>query len=119
LTPSALTGTGSNRRLPISRTWKLSVATLAAAHTADILTSISLQNKGIGHETNELLCDERGRLSTTKIIVVKSGITAGAAIIEALVIRKWPKTTRFLAVLNFTQAGVAGISAVSNWRLGR
>jgi hypothetical protein len=106
-------------RPPISLTWKLSVASLIAANTADILTSRSLQNRGIGHETNSLLCDAQGRFSTGKTIAVKGGIGAGAAVIEAVVIRKWPKTARFLAVLNFAQAGVAGGSAVSNWRLGR
>jgi hypothetical protein len=109
----------SGVRPPISLTWKLSIASLVAANTADILTSRSLQNRGIGHETNDLLCDERGRFSTGKTVAVKGGIAAGAALIEAVVIRKWPKTARFLAVLNFAQAGVAGGSAVSNWRLGR
>lgn len=103
----------------ISLTWKLSIASLVAANTADILTSRSLQNRGIGHETNDLLCDPRGRFSTGKTVAIKGGIAAGAALIEMVVIRKWPKTARFLAVLNFAQAGVAGGSAVSNWRLDR
>jgi hypothetical protein len=119
LTSTTLTGTRSNGWIPISRTWKLSVATLAAANTADILTSVSLQNRGIGHETNDLLCDDRGRLSTGKIIAIKGGIAAAAALIEVAVIRKWPKTARFLAVLNFAQAGVAGGSAMNNWRVSR
>jgi hypothetical protein len=109
----------SGVRHPISRTWKLSVASLVAANTADILTSRSLQNRGIGHETNSLLCDAHGRFSTGKSVAVKGGLAAGAAVVEAVVIRKWPKTARFLAVLNFAQAGVAGGAAVSNWRLGR
>jgi hypothetical protein len=109
----------SDIRPPISRTWKLSVASLVAANTADILSSRSVQNRGIGHETNDLLCDQRGRFSTGKAVAIKGGVAAGAAILGAIVIRRWPKTARFLAVLNFAQAGVAGEAAVSNWRLGR
>jgi hypothetical protein len=63
----------SGVRPPISLTWKLSVGSLVAANTADILTSRSLQNRGIGHEANDLLCDERGRFSTGKTVAVKSG----------------------------------------------
>jgi hypothetical protein len=109
----------SSLRPPVSRTWKLSVATLFAANTADILSSRSLQNRGIGHETNSMFCDTQGRFSTGKAVAVKGGLAAGAAVLEAVVMRKWPRTARYLAVLNFTQAGVAAGSTVSNWRLGR
>jgi hypothetical protein len=37
--------------------WRISLATLVAADTADILTSRSLQRRGIGHETNHLFTD--------------------------------------------------------------
>jgi hypothetical protein len=69
-------------RPPISLTSKLSGASLVAANTVDILTSRSLRNRGIGHETNDLLCDQRGRFSTGNSIAVKGGIAAGTALIE-------------------------------------
>lgn len=101
----------------VSKLWLGSVGAMAGANIADITTSRSLQNSGLGHETNGLLTDSYGRFSTPTAIALKGGMIGVIALVELPIIRRHPKSARVFSVLNFAFAGVTASAAVHNWRL--
>lgn len=100
-----------------SKLWLGSVGAMAGANIADITTSRSLQNSGLGHETNGLLTDSYGRFSTPTAIALKGGMIGVIALVELPILRRHPKSARVFSVLNFAFAGVTVSAAVHNWRL--
>lgn len=86
-----------------------SVASLIAAHVADVHSSWGRL------EANPLLRSADGRFGV-KGLAVKSSLVAGHLTIQALILRKWPKGRKTVAILNFALAGTVGVIAVRNYR---
>lgn len=86
-----------------------SVASLTAAHVADVYSSWGRL------EVNPLLRSADGRFGTGGA-VVKSSLLAGNLTVQTLILRKWPKARRAAAILNFALAGTVGVVAARNHR---
>ena len=86
-----------------------SVATLTAAHVADMHSSWGK------YEANPLLRSADGRFGM-KGVAVKSSIAAGNLTVQTLLLRKWPKARKAAAITNFVVAGVVIGIAVRNYR---
>ena len=95
-------------------TWKYSVASLAVAHALDIVSSTGSHN---GTEQNSLLTDDQGRFAVGKAAFVKGGIAGGGVMIQWLVVRKWPRTAKYMALFNFTESTLTSAIAAHNFTL--
>ena len=89
------------------RIWKWSIGVLAAANTADVMTSMGR------HELNPVLgVGPFGARATG----VKIGIAAAAVGVQYLVLRRRPEAFRKAAYVNFALAGATGGVAAFNTR---
>ena len=85
--------------------WKASLATLAAAHSLDIASSLGKR------EGNPLLNQASSRFSWQGAVAV-AGAVGAVVVVEWLVVRRHPEVARKFAIVNFINAGaVAGIAA--------
>ena len=90
------------------RLWKWSIAMLAAANTADAMTSMGR------YELNPVLGAGQFGIRATG---VKIGISTATIGVEYLILRRRPEAARKAAWVNFGMAGLTGgIAARNAWR---
>jgi len=89
------------------RLWKTSLAVMAAASAADLLTSVGKR------ERNPLLQSANGRFGA-RGMAIKSAITGGAIASQMLLLRKNPEAAPYAAVANFALSGLFTSVAVHN-----
>lgn len=89
------------------RMWKTSLAVMAAASAADLLTSVGKR------ERNPLLQSADGRFRGRGILI-KSALTGGAITSQMLLLRKNPEAAPYAAVANFALSGLFTSVAVHN-----
>lgn len=92
--------------------WRASVAALAAANIMDVQSS---WGKG---ELNPALAGGGGTFGARGALL-KAGVIGGAVALQFLILRHGPskRLCRAVAAINFGGAGLAGSSAVRNWRV--
>jgi len=92
--------------------WRASVAALAATDVMDVQSSWGKR------ELNPALAGSGGAFGA-KGALLKAGITGGVVALEFLVLRHGPskRLSRALAVINFGDAGLTGVTAGKNWRV--
>lgn len=95
--------------------WKASLVTMTAANAADVVTSIQDNSRPNLRECNPLY----GSHFTGRDVILKSGIVAGQALVQYLIVRKHPKAARYFAVLNAGQTGSIAYVAARNASLPR
>jgi hypothetical protein len=96
--------------LPISAdSWKWSLVTVAAVNVADTASSLRCQSSPGVQEQNPLYGQFNGRA-----VGIKAGLVGGQTAVQWLIVRKWPKSRRFLTVLNFGQSAAPAWAAVHN-----
>jgi hypothetical protein len=85
----------------------ISWAAVAAANAADAATSWGRGelNPALGY----------GRFGARQA-AIKGGVTAGAILLEYVLVRKYPRSARVFRILNFADAGVTGLVAAENVR---
>lgn len=91
-----------------NRMWKTSLAVMAAASAADLLTSIGKR------ELNPVLRGSDGRFGA-RGAAFKSALTGGAMLGQFLLIRKNPNAAPYAAISNFGMAGVFTSAAIHNF----
>ena len=91
------------------RMWKASLAVMAAASAADLLTSMGKR------ERNPLLQSADGRFRA-RGMAIKSAITGGAIASQMFLLRKNPEATPYAAAANFALSGLFTSVAVHNLR---
>ena len=92
------------------RRWVVSLAPLAASQALDAHSSW-------GHrELNPLLADANGGFGM-KATGIKVGTLAGVVGVEYLLVRKYPRTAKFLSIVNLASAGVTSSFAIHNYNL--
>jgi hypothetical protein len=92
----------------LSKSYKVSVASLAIATSADIGTSWGL------YETREFV--GQGKFGPRQAMV--SSAYAGAFLgVQYFIVRKWPKSQKVFKYVNFAGAGIEGMQAWKNGRL--
>lgn len=91
--------------------WKLSIVSLAASQSADIVSSVGLQ------ETNPALRGPNGGIDVGKAVVIKGSLVAVWAVTQWLVARHHPERARVFSYVNFGAAGWTTSTAIQNWRL--
>ncbi|MBK7928540.1 MAG: hypothetical protein IPJ98_13930 [Bryobacterales bacterium] len=89
------------------RMWKASLAAMAAASAADLLTSVGKR------ERNPLLQSADGRFRARGIFI-KSALTGGAITSQMLLLRKNPEAAPYAAAANFALSGLFTSVAVHN-----
>jgi len=89
------------------RMWKASLAVMAAASAADLLTSMGKR------ERNPLLQSAAGRFRA-RGMAIKSAITGGASASQMFLLRKNPEATPYAAAANFALSGLFTSVAVHN-----
>jgi hypothetical protein len=92
--------------------WRASVAALAATNIMDVKSSWGKR------EMNPALAGSGGTFGARGALL-KAGIVGGAVALQFLILRHGPSKSlcRALAAINFGGAGLAGSSAVRNWRV--
>lgn len=86
--------------------WRSSLAALAVASVADIVSSYGQQ------ELNPVL--GQGRFQARQV-GVKLSLTGGLVLVELLVRHRRPETSRSWSYANYAASGVAGAASVRNW----
>jgi hypothetical protein len=94
------------------RLWKASLAVLAVAAVADVVTSYGKR------ELNPALRSTDGRFGS-RGLAIKSLVTGSALAGQWFLVRRAPESGRYAAVANFGMAGVFSAAAVHNARNGR
>jgi hypothetical protein len=94
------------------RLWKASLAALAVAAVADVVTSYGKR------ELNPALRSPDGRFGR-RGLAIKSLVTGSALAGQWFLVRRAPESGRYAAVANFGIAGVFSMAAVHNARNGR
>lgn len=89
------------------RMWKASLAVMAAASAADLLTSMGKR------ERNPLLQSADGRFRA-RGMAIKSAITGGAIASQMFLLRKNPEAAPYAAAANFALSGLFTSVAVHN-----
>ena len=89
------------------RMWKASLAVMAAASAADLLTSMGKR------ERNPLLQSADGRFRA-RGMAIKSAITGGAIASQMYLLRKNPEATPYAALANIALSGLFTSVAVHN-----
>ncbi|SRR5258708_39219841 len=90
--------------------WTISLAPLVAAQALDAASSYGLR------ELNPLLQSPNGGFGA-KAVSIKFGAIAGLVGAEYLVVRKYPRSAKLFAIVNWTTAGATAGLAVHNYRL--
>jgi hypothetical protein len=97
---------------PAPRLWKASLAALAVAAVADVVTSYGKR------ELNPALRSPDGRFGR-RGLAIKSLVTGSALAGQWFLVRRAPESGRYAALANFGIAGVFSAAAVHNARNGR
>lgn len=87
--------------------WKTSLAVMAAASAADLLTSVGKR------ERNPFLQSADGRFGG-RGIAIKTAITGGAIFSQMLLLRKNHEAAPYAAVANFALSGLFTSTAIHN-----
>ena len=90
-----------------NRLWKTSLAVMAAASAADLLSSLGKR------ELNPLLRGSDGRFGT-RGIAFKAGLTGGAMLSQILLVRKSSYATPYATVANFGMTGLFTSATIHN-----
>jgi hypothetical protein len=90
------------------RQWKKSLIPLVASQGLDVASSWGMR------ELNPVLADSRGAFGA-KAASIKFGATAGLIGIEYLLVKKYPRSARVLAKLNWSGAALTTGFAVHNF----
>ena len=90
--------------------WAISLAPLMAAQTLDAASSYGLR------ELNPLLASSNGGFGM-KAVAIKFGTVGGLVAVEAVLVRKHPRTAKVLTVMNWAAAGLTASFAVHNYNL--
>lgn len=104
--PTSFGGDPNFKWVPPVRYFVPSELTLAAAVTADVATSFTSP----GHEANPLL----GRNFGAKDASIVLGWTAALIVGEHFAIKRWPKTRKAFAWINFGAASPHAYAAIHN-----
>jgi len=94
------------------RQWAISLAPLVASQSLDAASSYGMR------ELNPLLASPNGGFGM-KATGVKFGVIGVLAGTEYLLVRKYPRSAKFFAIVNWTTAGATTGLAVHNYRLPR
>jgi hypothetical protein len=92
------------------RAWKISLAPFAAGQTLDAASSYGRP------ELNPLIASSDGGFGT-KAAIVKVGVSGALVGVEYLLVRKYPRSARVLAKLNWSGAVLSTSLAVHNFAL--
>ncbi len=90
-----------------NRLWKTSIAVMAAASAADLLSSIGKR------ERNPVLRGPDGRFGA-RGVAIKSALTGGALVSQFFLVRRNPHAAPYAAFANFGMAGVFTSVTVHN-----
>lgn len=90
------------------KVWVISALAVAGATLLDARSSAGR------YELNPLLRDSSGRFSPSRGIALKSGVTAGALLLQVLAARKKPDAYRTSSIVNFGMTGVFSAVAARN-----
>jgi hypothetical protein len=95
--------------------WKLSLAIMAAANTADTVTSLRANGQPGLHETSPLY----GQRFTGRDVAVKVGLVGGQVIVQRFLVKRHPRLARWFTVLNLGQSAGPAWAAQHNEQLKR
>lgn len=84
-------------------TWRLSIATMAAAEALDVASSVG------GQELNGLLRRPDGTFSPARGIAIKGGVVSGLVIAELILAKRNPRLYKGLSMINFGITGATGV----------
>jgi hypothetical protein len=90
--------------------WKITLAPLIASQTLDAAGSYGLR------ELNAVLANSNGAFGM-KAATIKAGVSGAVIGIEYLLVRKYPRSARVLAKLNWSGAALSTGLAVHNFAL--
>jgi hypothetical protein len=90
--------------------WVISLAPLVASQALDSASSYGLR------ELNPMLAQPDGRFGM-KAAGIKFGAIGGLIFVESLLVRKYPRSTKFFTVINWTTAGATTGLAIHNYTL--
>lgn len=103
-----LPATAEPKASPSMTSWKISLVPLIASQALDAQSSYGMR------ELNPLLASSNGGFET-KALSIKLGLTAVAAGVEYLIVRKHPASARLLAKLNWTAGMLTSGFAAHNY----
>lgn len=92
------------------RSWKISVAPLVASQALDVSSSYGMR------ELNPILASPNGGFEA-KGATIKLGVTGAVVGAEYLIVRKYPRTGRVIAKLNWTTGIVTTGFAIHNYAI--
>jgi hypothetical protein len=92
------------------RSWKVSLGPLVASQALDVSSSYGMR------ELNPLLASANGGFEM-KGAVIKLGVTGAVAGAEYLIVRKYPRSARIIAKLNWTSGIVTTGFAIHNYAI--
>jgi hypothetical protein len=95
-------------RETLSAAWKRSLLPLVASQSIDAASSYGFR------EQNPLLADPDGSFGI-KAAGVKFGVTGALIAVEYVLLKKFPKTGKFFAIVNWSGAGVTTGLAIHNY----
>jgi hypothetical protein len=90
--------------------WKLSLIPLAASQALDVSSSWGMR------ELNPVLAGDNGRFGA-QAATVKLGVAGAFAGVQYLIVRKFPRTTRAFAKINWAGAALTSGFAVHNYAI--
>ena len=108
--PVAHQSTDDGSRAAALRSWKISLAPLVASQALDVSTSYGMR------ELNPLLSSANGGFEM-KGAAIKLGVTGAVVGVEYLIVRKYPRSTRVIAKLNWTTGIVTTGFAIHNYAI--
>ena len=97
-------------RVAALRSWKISVAPLVASQALDVSSSYGMR------ELNPLLASPNGGFEM-KGAAIKLGVTGAVVGAEYLIVRKYPRSARVIAKLNWTSGIVTTGFAIHNYAI--
>jgi hypothetical protein len=92
------------------RSWKISLAPLIASQALDASSSYGM------HELNPVLASANGGFEM-KGVMLKLGVTGAVVGAEYLIVRKYPRSARVIAKLNWTTGIVTTGFAIHNYAI--
>jgi len=100
-----------NARKHTKRFWAASVALVIAANALDIASS-----RGMA-ESNPLLRTQGGTFNTGRAVLIKSSVSGGVLLLQALTMRRHPNQGNIYAVPNVAGAAALSAVAIRNWSM--
>jgi hypothetical protein len=107
---SIATKTEDTARAAALRSWKISLAPLVGSQALDAASSYGMR------ELNPLLASANGGFET-KATMIKMGATGAIVGVEYLLARKYPRSARVIAKLNWTTGIVTTGFAIHNYAI--